>query len=154
MSDLVTTILTTINYPNCFSNIQHEILVLLRQRWIHHFKIDWINKINHMYISGIEPSSVIICQTNYSRLEREKIKSIYHADEASIGKTWGVNSLVLTEPWWGPDERFILRVSQSLSHFILSISVLDIYPTVIGWFCSFLPRRKMSLDRTWYVILY
>ena len=51
-------------------------------------------------------------------LEREKqlrykygeIKRIYHVDEVRIGKTRGVNLLVWTEPWRGPDVRFIPRV--------------------------------------------
>ena len=38
------------------------------------------------------------------------IKRIYHVDEVRIGKTRGVNLLVWTEPWRGPDGRFIPRV--------------------------------------------
>ena len=32
-------------------------------RCIHHFKTDLIHKMDHMRISGTEPSSVILCQT-------------------------------------------------------------------------------------------
>ena len=39
-----------------------------------------------------------------------QIKRIYHVDEVRIGKTRGVNLLVWTEPWRGPDGRFIPRV--------------------------------------------
>ena len=38
------------------------------------------------------------------------IKRIYHVDEVRIGKTRGVNLLVWTESWRGPDGRFIPRV--------------------------------------------
>ena len=39
-----------------------------------------------------------------------KIKRIYHVDEVRIGKIRGVNLLVWTDPWRGPDGRFIPRV--------------------------------------------
>ena len=32
-------------------------------RCIHHFESDWINSMNHMRISGTEPSSVTLSQT-------------------------------------------------------------------------------------------
>ena len=35
--------------------------------------------------------------------------TIYHVDEVMIGKPRGMNPLVLTEPWRGPDGRFIPR---------------------------------------------
>ena len=39
-----------------------------------------------------------------------RTKRIYHVDEVRIGKPRGVNLLVWTEPWRGPDGRFIPRV--------------------------------------------
>ena len=45
-----------------------------------------------------------------------QIKRIYHVYEVRIGKTRGMNLLVWTEPWQGPDGRFIPRVSLSSPH--------------------------------------
>ena len=43
-------------------------------------------------------------------INKSKIKRIYYVDEVRIGKTRGVNLLDWTEPWRGPDGRFIPRV--------------------------------------------
>ena len=45
----------------CKRNLNYKKRLLLR--WIHHFKSDWINNMDHMRISGTEPSSVILNQT-------------------------------------------------------------------------------------------
>ena len=64
-------------------------------------------------------------------LSNVRTKIIYHIDEVRIGKTQGVNLVDWTEPWRGPDRRFIPRVSLSSPHqrdklFISPISCL--YP--------------------------
>ena len=46
----------------------------LQIRCIHHFKSDLITNIDHMRISGIEPSSVILSQT----MLFQKLKSDVH----------------------------------------------------------------------------
>ena len=60
------------------------------------------------------------------------IKRIYHVDEVRIGKTRGVNLLVWTEPWRGPDGRFIPRVFPILTSstwliIYLAYSLLKLY---------------------------
>ena len=43
-------------------------------RCIHHFKSDWINNMDHMRISGTEPSSVILSQKCISKVEKRCLK--------------------------------------------------------------------------------
>ena len=46
-----------------------------RSRCIHHFKSDFINNMDHMRISGTEPSSVILSQTKkFKKLKRDVTK--------------------------------------------------------------------------------
>ena len=43
--------------------------------YIHHFKSDFINNMDHMRISGKEPSSVILSQTKqFKKLKRDVTK--------------------------------------------------------------------------------
>ena len=48
-------------YHNFIDLQQYKKRLLLRCK--HHFKSDWINNMDHMRISGTEPSSVILSQT-------------------------------------------------------------------------------------------
>ena len=52
--------------------------------------------------------------------DRRQTKRIYHVDEVRIGKTPGVNLLVWTEPWRGPDGRFIPRANAAWRHRVAS----------------------------------
>ena len=47
------------NTVTCNSEYEQRLLL----RYIHHFKSDLINDMDHMRISGTEPSSVILSQT-------------------------------------------------------------------------------------------
>ena len=52
--------------PWSTSSDTHQVVEILRRlllRCMHHFKSDLINNMNHMRISGTEPSSVILRQT-------------------------------------------------------------------------------------------
>ena len=52
--------------PWSTSSDTHQIVEIKKRllpRCIHHFKSDLINSMDHMRISGIEPSSVILSQT-------------------------------------------------------------------------------------------
>ena len=52
-------VITILNYFEM--NLKKRLLL----RCIHHFKSDWINEMDHMRISGTEPSSVILSQRRY-----------------------------------------------------------------------------------------
>ena len=45
----------------------------LLPRWIHHFKLDFINNMDHMHISGTEPSSVILSQIKKLKNDAQKV---------------------------------------------------------------------------------
>ena len=52
--------------PN--ANLPGEAIKLKKRlllRWIHHFESDWINNVDHMRISGTEPSWVILSQRKW-----------------------------------------------------------------------------------------
>ena len=52
-----------IYHPVFYSDLVYKYEKRLLLRCIHHFKSDLINKVDHMRISGTEPSSVVLSQT-------------------------------------------------------------------------------------------
>ena len=88
----------------------------------------WVFDLNSLNLEVYLNTPAIVC-----------IKRIYHVDEVRIGKTRGVNLLVWTEPWRGPDGRFIPRVFPILTSstwliIYLAYSLLKIH---INWCFSF-----------------
>ena len=51
-------------------------------RCIHHFKSDWINNMDHMRISGTEPSSVILSQKKYCQKLKRDVPNVSKQAEA------------------------------------------------------------------------
>ena len=57
--------------PEC-TNIKKRLLI----RCIHHFKSDLINNMDHMRISGTEPSSVILNLTKYFKMLKSDAQTV------------------------------------------------------------------------------
>ena len=68
-----------------FSSIVYEIKKRLLLRCLHHFKSDLINNMDHMCISGTEPSSVILSQTKSYQNVKIDVQKVPKQAEAKRG---------------------------------------------------------------------
>ena len=70
--------------------IRRECKTILLLRCMHHFKSDLINNMDHMRISGTEPSLVILSQKGYS-FKSMKVMSQKCQEQAEAKRNFDVN---------------------------------------------------------------
>ena len=76
--------------------------------YMHHFKSDSINDMDHMRISGTEPSSVILSKTNYFKKLKSDTENVPKQTEAKRDgvmnpKNYNFNPLETQKIWWSPN---------------------------------------------------